>query len=177
MTEPEHSCPFSSPMWELAPLSRHYHPYVATHAKHVSAGAPSAGPGALPVTHSRATPKDLYNAFDPAEHGFSFNPPMKEPVSHPLAKQKSKKEPEGTAAAPKVLRRIGQFKMIGIRDGELQAYVENARLCNRQRFELGGTDESLLVYLPFPCISILCIYRRCPACVLLVLCCRVLKQK
>lgn len=120
LREPEHSCPFSSPMWELDALSHHYHPYVATHAKHVAAGAPSAGPGALPVKHSRATPKDLYNAFDPAQHGFSFNPPMKEPVYHPLAKSKKETTPD----TPKVYRRIGQFKMVDIRDDELQAYVD-----------------------------------------------------
>ena len=80
LLEPEHSCPFALPMWELCTLAEHYFPWVATHAKHVAYGAPSAGHGSLPAKQARAKPHQIYNAFDARQHYFSFNPQMK-PVS------------------------------------------------------------------------------------------------
>ena len=114
LVEPEHSCGLSAPMWELATLSAHYHPTVAMHAKHVAAGAPSAGPGSLPVKHARAMPHELYEAFNPAQHGFCFNPPLKEPLPHPLEKGTDSKAP----------RRVAHVRVHAVKDATLGAMAE-----------------------------------------------------
>lgn len=91
LAEPEHSCPFATPMWELSLLGSHFFPWVTTHSKHVAFGSPSAGPGSLPQAHARALPHELFESFDPSRHGFSFNPAMKLPKPHPLSKNKGKR--------------------------------------------------------------------------------------
>jgi hypothetical protein len=56
---------------------RHFHPFVALHAQHIAVGAPSTGPGALPVVHARTPPHILFNVCDYRREGFTLNPPMK----------------------------------------------------------------------------------------------------
>ena len=84
--EPEHSNPMATPLWELVMLSKHYFPWVQHFGKHIAYGAPSTGSNALPPKFARAQPHHLYKNLDPAQHGFSFNPPMKPPKAHPLSK-------------------------------------------------------------------------------------------
>lgn len=45
--DPEHSNADSSALWEVLLLSKHYHPHMETYCKHLLAGAPSQGAGAL----------------------------------------------------------------------------------------------------------------------------------
>lgn len=107
VSEPEHSNPLATPLWELTLLSRHYYPWVQHFSKHIAGGAPSTGANALPPKFARAQPHQLYKNLDPNQFGFSFNPPVKFPKKHPL----SKNMPESGS------RRSSHINDPGINDG------------------------------------------------------------
>lgn len=77
--EPEHSNALGTSLWEMSALQSHYHPFLKMYATHVMANLPSSGAGALPLTHIRTSPEQLFKVCDPGTHGFSFNPEMVEP--------------------------------------------------------------------------------------------------
>ncbi len=103
VAEPEHSNAFGAQLWELSVLRKHYHPFVTMHALHIAAGAPSTGPGALPVTHARTPPHVLFRVCDYRHGGFSLNPPMKEPPQRRAAPKMAAAAAAAAAIAPPAL--------------------------------------------------------------------------
>eukprot|EP00741_Cyanophora_paradoxa_P013478 tig00020693_g13015.t1 len=101
--DPEHSNPFSSTLWELSALQRHYHPYVARFAAlvansqrppaHLASKRPRDYIGMLDVERDRAPGS--------GEAPPLFQPPLQPPRQHPLhariAKNASAKKGKGKA--------------------------------------------------------------------------------
>lgn len=71
LDEPDYSCANCSNLYELSALHRHYHPCVRRLSTNIANGAPSTGPGSLPVDLAKMSAIELYNNFDSSKMVFS----------------------------------------------------------------------------------------------------------
>ncbi|KAF4085340.1 hypothetical protein AMELA_G00116990, partial [Ameiurus melas] len=77
LDEPEYCNPENTCLWELHTLKRHYHPMVRKYARHLLAGAPSEGAGALSLELGRRAPVQLFEDYSVKD--MTFNPPVAGP--------------------------------------------------------------------------------------------------
>ncbi|XP_057663387.1 nucleolar complex protein 3 homolog [Diorhabda carinulata] len=85
--DPEYSNAWSSALYELLYLTRHYHPIVGKFARNIANGAPSTGEASLPGEYNKSTAEQLFTDFSMSE--MAFNPPVPPPKKE-QPKNKSK---------------------------------------------------------------------------------------
>ncbi|CAL4084675.1 unnamed protein product, partial [Meganyctiphanes norvegica] len=107
VTEPEHSHSDATALWELHPLTRHYHETVKQCSKHVLLGNPLQGEKTLPYTLAKKSSPDLYGEFNPEK--MNFKPAVPHPDLHLTAgkvkKYKSKSSGIGKSWATMFMAR------------------------------------------------------------------------
>lgn len=74
LSDPEYCNAYSTGLYELTLLNRHYNPSICKYAKYVASGAPITSENNLPHEWGRASPMELYNTFDMAQ--MCFYPPI-----------------------------------------------------------------------------------------------------
>ncbi|KAG2847560.1 hypothetical protein PC114_g1146 [Phytophthora cactorum] len=139
--DPDFANPFSSACWELALLTHHVHPKLASYALGTAQMAPT-----LPNEHARA----LMDAYDPyAGSTFTFKPKVPVPPSNPLHKKIASENNKNDSRKKSRQRRARQFF---VRD-PLASLDEQYRKQNASPFfqkclELDEqrTDDALLVF-------------------------------
>ncbi|KAH8280829.1 hypothetical protein KR054_000291, partial [Drosophila jambulina] len=72
LDDPEYCNAASTALYELALLSRHYHPTVRRMAMHIANGVPASGEGALPTDIGKLSSHDLFEQYDSTQ--MAFNP-------------------------------------------------------------------------------------------------------
>ncbi|GMF35872.1 unnamed protein product [Phytophthora fragariaefolia] len=139
--DPDFANPFSSACWELALLTHHSHPKLASYALGTAQMEPT-----LPNEHARA----IMDAFDPyAGATFTFKPKVPVPPSNPLHKKIASESNKNDSRKKSRQRRARQFF---VRDPlanlDEQYRKQNASPFFQKCLELDEqtTDEKLLVF-------------------------------
>ncbi|KAH8344358.1 hypothetical protein KR084_010176, partial [Drosophila pseudotakahashii] len=89
LDDPEYCNAASTSLYELALLSRHYHPTVRRMANHIAHGVPASGEGALPTDIGKLTSHELFTQYDSTQMAFNPTIPLPKAGQPKLKKGKN----------------------------------------------------------------------------------------
>lgn len=72
--DPEYCNAGAGALYEVALLTKHYHPIINKYARHIASGVPASGEGSLPPQIGKCTPQQLYEDYNTSQ--MAFNPPV-----------------------------------------------------------------------------------------------------